>query len=552
MRNYAPFRQSALTYIAVGAVLGLVLGLLIGWVFWPVEWEGATLRDLDTPEKAEYVAAVADAFVIYDNPEAAIVAQRRLAALDDGNLTQTINATLQYFSQSPFSDKAIRDSNIRRLAVALNLSPTSPALAPAVLAANSPEAIATPTLAPLITATPASETSGQLGWLGWLLWLLTALVLVAGGIYLLGRAGLSDLQALFKPRTATSPAPADEIDEFDEPPSRQKRSTVHVLPHADKTAEDYSFEQEDEWSTYRPSANITSQSTSPASHDPYRRPAANNYRDADDPDDDFLDEAYNDDDDRDDYEAYDEEGFANEEEQEQPWRATGRSYSIDVEQENLARQRDLPPTPPAALPSSDDSDLGTGGRWADRSHPDPGDESRPSAAWAPTVAASPPPTPRQPSAIRSRAKVIDQHSFQYRMGIADYDESRPIVDPQTNKYIGEFGMGIGSRNGLTPNAPEQVIALEVWLFDKSDERNLGQQTRILLSEYAVDHNLEQSFLRERQDNPRPFTAQPGIHFQLESQNLLLDCTIISVEYSTANATKGVFQEIKVDMTVQKK
>ena len=148
--------------------------------------------------------------------------------------------------------------------------------------------------------------------------------------------------------------------------------------------------------------------------------------------------------------------------------------------------------------------------------------------------------------------MIDQHIFHYQTGMTEYDESRPIVDIQSGKYIGEFGMGASSKNALVQTGPEQLVALEVWLFDKSDERNLGNQTRILLSEYAIDHNLEQMFLKERQDNPRPFTAQPGVHFQLESQNLLLDCTIVDVEYSNNNATKGIFQQITVDMTVQMK
>jgi hypothetical protein len=153
---------------------------------------------------------------------------------------------------------------------------------------------------------------------------------------------------------------------------------------------------------------------------------------------------------------------------------------------------------------------------------------------------------------RSRAAVIDQHTFQYQLGIAEYDESRPIVDPQSGKYIGEFGLGASSKNGLAQVGPDHLVALEVWLFDKADERNLGNQTRILLSEYAIDHNLEQSFLKERQDNPRPFTAQRNVTFQLESQNLLLNCLIVDVKYSTNPATKGIFEQIKVDMSVQKK
>jgi hypothetical protein len=113
-------------------------------------------------------------------------------------------------------------------------------------------------------------------------------------------------------------------------------------------------------------------------------------------------------------------------------------------------------------------------------------------------------------------------------------------------------MGASPKNGLLQNTSDQVIALEVWLFDKSDERSMATQTRVLFSEYAIDHHLDQAFLKERQDDPRPFTAQPNVHFQLESQNLMLDCTIIEVIYTPSGPLKGAFQSVKVEMAVQKK
>lgn len=552
--NYAPFRQSAPTFLAIGAIVGLVLGLLIGWVFWPVEWVGATLRDLDTQAKAEYIAAVADAFVIYDSPEAAEVAQRRLALLDDGNLDQTLNTALQYFNESQFSDRAIRDSNIRRLAVALNLSSVGGAGPSQALPVASADVVATPTTAALTTSLPAAESAGRLGWVGWLLWLLTALILVVGGIFLLSRAGLPDLSALLKLR---SPAPSQsptEIDEYEDASLYQRRPQA-ATRGASGPAVDYSFEQEEEdWQA--PNAPTESYA---------RRITPTVYAAEDDLADDFAEDDFTDDDFADDDFARSDdpnsivarEPFDDEDNGAATWRSPGRSYTIDVPQDNFIHDHDSPATPsPYAPPSTGTRsqgpvvDSGTGAST---------EEEQPRAAWAPPAArrsdtgrAEIKSSERAPVAVRTRAKVIDQHSFQYRIGIAEYDESRPIVDPQSGKYIGEFGMGASSKNGLAQIAPDQLVALEVWLFDKSDERNLGNQTRILLSEYAIDHNLEQAFLRERQDNPRPFTAQPGIHFQLESQNLLLDCTIVDVEYSTASATKGIFQAIKVDMTIQQK
>lgn len=563
MLNYDPRRQPALTFLAIGAIIGLILGLLIGWVFWPVEWTGAALRDLYPPEKAEYIAAVADAFVIYDSPEAAEVAQRRLAAVDDGNLNQTFQDALQYFSESQFGDKAIRESNIRRLAVELNLS-ASTLTAEQVVAPGNPEVVTTPITDLLPTPAPVAESTGRLGWVGWLLWLLTALLLLAGGIYILRMGGLPDFRSLLKPRPATvgksdRSDKVDEFDDYDESPSVRGRKS-NTGTNWDSGVGD-PFEQEEEDGYGAPPRPAT-QSLRPGTQTPLsgaytRRPAATIY-DTDDPDE-LAEKSFDEDDFADDFadlEAIDESEAFDDEDESQPAQPTGSSYSIDVSKEQPTSMIPMPPpapsrpTPPATLPEARKQEPFPPTPRA----PDPNPvESTPvnTALSAPGgrsgVARS---GERVLPASRPRAKVIDQHIFHYQTGMTEYDESRPIVDIQSGKYIGEFGMGASSKNALVQTGPEQLVALEVWLFDKSDERNLGNQTRILLSEYAIDHNLEQMFLKERQDNPRPFTAQPGVHFQLESQNLLLDCTIVDVEYSNNNATKGIFQQITVDMTVQ--
>ncbi|MCE7982685.1 MAG: hypothetical protein DYG89_15990 [Caldilinea sp. CFX5] len=587
MTNYDPRRQPALVLLVIGAIPGLILGLLIGWVFWPVEWTGGSLRDLNTAEKAEYIAAVADSFAIYDSPEAAAVAQRRLAPLDDGNLAQSFQETLAYFNASQFTDRAIRDSNIRRLAVALNLSAAGAAPAPQELVGD--EAAATATSAPqVVTAPSTTETSSGLGWLGWLLWLVTALLLVGGGLYILSRTGLSELQTLFK-----RPAPApDGIDEFED-----QRAAA---PHRGRTGGNlvtaepegpYSFDQEDDEWNVPPGRGAPEQSwreAPPRDDTAYRRPATQVYDAAYDEQDDEYDRqpprndrGLTDDDLEEDEsdEAFLEPAdddlaqapFDDDDDDGPPagppdraggsWRPARSSYTIDVDADDVSfgeKSRSSPersqPTPPTTPPVDPRS---TARRPPTTPNADSGQPSAAltSATFAPTrQAVSSVTSQRAPVAppARSRATVIDQHVFQYQMGIAEYDESRPIVDPQTGKYIGEFGMGASSKNGLAQVGPDQLVALEVWLFDKSDERNLGNQTRILLSEYAIDHNLEQAFLKERQDNPRPFTAQRNVTFQLESQNLLLNCLIVDVKYSTNPATKGVFEQIKVDMTVQKK
>ena len=546
MRNHAILRQPAFTFLAIGAAAGLILGLLIGWVFWPVQWEGATLRDLYPSEKAEYIAAVADAFVIYDSPEAAEVALRRLTAIDDGNLAQTFQDALGYFGASSYSDKAIRDSNIRRLAVALNMVPPTIAVAPQAQTSGGEATATTATVFPTPIPAP-DESTGELGWVGWLLWFLTAVLLLAGGMYILRKAGLPDLQAMLRART--QPATEDEIDEFETPAARQPRNQLRnklISPQPAATA-DYPFEDDDEWP--------------PIGDEQVRRTISNRYSaDGDFGKDEYVDGDYTN-------KSYAESDFVEDVDDEPPfddedddaaWRPAGKSYTIDVTDENPPSGNSAAYAPPSSATDARNRqrDLDIDADLAQSDDPKP--KAALSTAVAPlpgtlsTRQANPQSAARAPFTTRARPTVIDQHVFHYQIGMMEYDESRPIVDPKSGKYIGEFGMGASDKNALMQTGPHQLVALEVWIFDKSDERNLGNQTRILLSEYAIDHNLEQLFLKERQDNPRPFTAQSGVHFQLESQNLLLDCTIVDVLYSTSSATKGIFQEITVDMSVQQK
>ena len=130
--------------------------------------------------------------------------------------------------------------------------------------------------------------------------------------------------------------------------------------------------------------------------------------------------------------------------------------------------------------------------------------------------------------------------------MTDFDYTKNIENPNGNGYIGEYGIGISDRHGTLSNSLEQVVALEVYLFDKSDEALLTTVTRALLSEYAYD-NLYSFFDREKQ-SADPITAQPGVNFQLEGRQLLLDCTVKDVRYTS----DGVFKNISVDMVLKQR
>ena len=81
---------------------------------------------------------------------------------------------------------------------------------------------------------------------------------------------------------------------------------------------------------------------------------------------------------------------------------------------------------------------------------------------------------------------------------------------------------------------------------------MSSQTRVLLSEYAIDNDLEQAFTRERQNESPPVVAQPGVAFQLTGQNLVVDCQILEAQYTKSGSASGIFQNVKIEMTVRVK
>ncbi len=136
-------------------------------------------------------------------------------------------------------------------------------------------------------------------------------------------------------------------------------------------------------------------------------------------------------------------------------------------------------------------------------------------------------------------------TFHYAAGMPDYIEAENIKDPVLGKYIGEYGMRVSDKNNALHDNPDEVIALEVWLYDKLDQRDNLNTTRVLLSEYADDHGLAQAFVKERDGNIHTFVARPGTHFTLDGRNLVVEGAIREAEYDR----DGIYRSVKVTMEV---
>lgn len=144
----------------------------------------------------------------------------------------------------------------------------------------------------------------------------------------------------------------------------------------------------------------------------------------------------------------------------------------------------------------------------------------------------------------ARYPTMDRDSATYRVGEGEFSYTHNVVDEDGN-YLGEFGIGVSERHGVLNNDRDKVVALEVYLFDKSDESQITTVGRTLLSEYAHDH-LYKHFEQNRQHPP--ITAQRGTEFALEGRRFVLLCAVGNVEYGE----NGIFRTATVDMELKRK
>ena len=151
-----------------------------------------------------------------------------------------------------------------------------------------------------------------------------------------------------------------------------------------------------------------------------------------------------------------------------------------------------------------------------------------------------------------RGMKIATNVAHFHIGISDYDQAFALIDPDSGINIGDCGVGVTMPGGLRENHPEEVVSLDVWLFDKLDEERIGNYKRVLISEYVIDHGLEANFADVQGAVGKPIVAQPELTFEIEGENLRLLCRVIEADYSDNGATKGIFTNVKVEMSVLKK
>lgn len=433
--------------LLIGGVVGLALGLFLAWIVWPVNWTNAWPSDLSPEARAQYLAAVSEAYIYYGDERAAEIARNRLFDLDD-DLAAEIAAAQQFFEDNPQRNSRIYISNLGQLATGLGIS--SPDIIVDVTPVAGDEAAGSITQPSEPTAT---DSSSSMAWWNWVLAILAAFVLVIGAIMIIRRLG--------KRRQAAVDAEYDdsEVDEFEAEPAAPLPMT-----------------------TSGGNANAARATAVGAG-------AA--------------------------VAAADSEDYQFEEE---PGDAAAFAAGAAIDEINDEEYAELLPPEMSAHPN----DVG---------------DAQPAAA------------PRAPVRTAS-GRTVATYTASFQEGIPDFEQKFSITDPQTGRYLGDCGIAVNMKSGVLPNNPESVIALDVFVFDKGMDRQSSYLTRVLMSEYASDNDMEQLFERERPGNPPPVVPQRNVKFQIKGHTLSLDCAVVDVAYTKGTPVRGAFQNLVMEMTAR--
>ena len=432
--------RDGLLWLSIGITVGVVLGLLIGWVWWPVDWQGGSIRSFSAADQISYISAVADAYAPYSSQEALADASERLATLGEDR-DRLIQGAIEFYSTQP--DGSIQAANLTALASALASSAELPAAAQVSVQSM-----------PAAAAEVQSESPADTVWNG-----VTRVLAVLAGLALIGLGGyvLWRLAQKYVPTSGnsgtTSSAPLRP-----NPATSSTRSTISGYD-ASEAARVSSHDA-------RTQANATRvppvQPTAGAATEPFDH-----------------EEAIND--------------VAT------PFSAALPVAPLETEQTAPTIER----IAPSALSFGNNA-----------SQPD-------------------------------RYPTLDKYRAEFVAGMENFDYSKSIAGGPNN-YLGEYGIGISERHGVLNNDRDQVVAVEIYLFDKSDDTQLMDINRVLLSEYAHDHLLKH-FERDK-ERFGPIVAPRNTVFELSGRQLLLKCDVREVHYSP----EGIFQRLVVDMELKKK
>ena len=560
MRQYprTPFtdwsqeQKNQFNRIALFGLLGIVIGFFLATVLWPAEATDSTLDELQPALRAQYLSALADAYVATGGDNAATVLSR-LNDLRDPE-TELIEA-IRYYQNFDSEAASLHEINLRTLAAQFSNIDSLPT-----------------------DASPQTTGDNQgASWLDWILIGLAMLVLIGGGLwvfyqFVLFREDRDDSRPNDDLNTGDGYGDGDSggydkddggfYNDLEEDEDEDFEDDLNQGPRK-LTRE----EQQANWEirqrqvlgdTERPSAEET------LPRQPLLLPS---------PPDDITVETEVDvaprrrsfEDTGDETPRSDVASLAT------PVRNEPQSDQSQNDQSQNDDAEDPPATQPsasAALPDIDRKRPDREGRRDNRNRPgaEDVDKRKPTSVTPPP--ASPPGENRrngengfighvqeQIASMRRREKAapaqakLAEFQAKYHYGITDYDESFTITAPADSKDIlGACGVGTDAEVDPPSASTDNVRVLDIWLYDKSSMRT---QNQLLVARGVNLDSIPQKIASSGSVTGDPLVIERGLTFKLRAEQLVLECKIEDVSY-VSDAADAPFQSVTLSMTVAKK
>lgn len=135
---------------------------------------------------------------------------------------------------------------------------------------------------------------------------------------------------------------------------------------------------------------------------------------------------------------------------------------------------------------------------------------------------------------------LAQFNSNYTFGRDTYDDSFSIEN-SGGEFLGECGVGISESIGT--DAPKNVTAFEVWLFDKNDIRTV---TKVVMSDHAF---FDEALKAKLAPKGEPVLAREGDVIVLETASLIINAEIKEMSYGEGTLPpQSFFQSFTVELS----
>ncbi len=146
---------------------------------------------------------------------------------------------------------------------------------------------------------------------------------------------------------------------------------------------------------------------------------------------------------------------------------------------------------------------------------------------------------------RTSSQLVGQFEANYAYGVQSYDESFTI-NSADGELLGACGVGINESVDRDAANSEQVRLLDVWLYDRSAVRSVSQP---LVSPGFDVSGLDDYTEGSGPDSSFPLEIVPGLRCTLQSDSIVVECSIKSASFLEGELEPMPFHSVSVNLAV---